>query len=403
MEVIISVLGFILVCGIIYALVKKPKSTTKPKSRPLQPKATPPTQPEQEYRQLNIQVNANGVFTFGSLRGSVEKGWIVNDGAMFPLTIQNTTLEVAQRVRTLLNRLGTFSDFKDNYSELTNLIVSENIIVKEIEDFVIQNRNKFTQELKNILDNSQEFEAMGEMDQENFIEEAKEKAADTIEGDGHLLLTLIEDRPIDLTLDDELVQEYGFDTMSTFLRYHDSGIQKIDRGHYLRASFEKLVSLGLCLQGKYVDLDLVLNKMKLMEMNEIAQPIEKPFTRKKQAIEYLLTLSDIEKRAGKFIAFNELFQVIDLPIKYAHINLEKLSNYWTYYYSYTEALVITFRTSLSACSSIVEYPNAKYFVRACSICTHRESMEETPFTLSNIPQVPRFIGCECAIFPEPEY
>jgi hypothetical protein len=59
------------------------------------------------------------------------------------------------------------------------------------------------------------------------------------------LFTLFEKEPKDITVDDDLIKEYGFDNIQTYLRFADNldKVRVISNDNYNRQRFEKLVDL----------------------------------------------------------------------------------------------------------------------------------------------------------------
>ncbi len=161
------------------------------------------------------------------------------------------------------------------------------------------------------------------------------------------LEVLFEYQPKDITIDDDLIKEYGFENIKTYLSYADKldKVRVMSADAYARPMFEKLSESGLAKRGNEIPNDEILLTLTLKELNEIADNPEKQYYRKKQAVEFILEKGNAEELIGKKISLRELFKLNPLPEKYNSINLNELSQTWRYHEEEVKLLTQTFRNS----------------------------------------------------------
>ena len=83
---------------------------------------------------------------------------------------------------------------------------------------------------------------------------------------------LFEHEPKDITIDDELIKEYGFKNIQTYLSYADKldKVRVMSADSYARPIFEKLSELGLSKRGNEIPNDEILLTLTLKDLNQIA-------------------------------------------------------------------------------------------------------------------------------------
>ena len=365
--------------------------------------------PRSEIEIPNIEVKVstgyNNIndFNYPPIKRFKENDWVINPSSSFELTLQNINQNVAQEVRSLLGDNELYGYRK--VDRLVELFSQNNIIVKEIEDYKDKYKLKYFSKIEELENTSIEWKKSYAADKVDLLEEFREQALEEIyERPNVDLIKLFELEPKDITIDNELIKEYGFENLRTYLKFYDKPdkIRTFPKDHYLRSKFDELEKLNLAERGYNLPQKDILETLTLKELNKIAQHPEKEFKRKRQAIEYILTGPNLNELIGKNISMRELFKLRPLPEKYLHINLSEIANSWSYTYVVVELFENTYR-------------NAYYFDRNkkedkdyikgykinyrrneihCNCC--KEHSEKT-YTKNNLPNYPLHIGCSCFI------
>jgi hypothetical protein len=126
---------------------------------------------------------------------------------------------------------------------------------------------------------------------------------------------LLRGQPTSFTDDDELLKLFKGDAALYSFYLSQLGrvnpIVNVKAEDYSRKSWEQLVEKGMARRGKDIPVQLLLEGLKLKELNDIlADVIGKPLGRKAKAVEVALALPDLHDRLSQRIAFREMFQAV---------------------------------------------------------------------------------------------
>lgn len=345
---------------------------------------------------------------FKPIRQDSNGGWVLNPGAQFKLTLLNIDEKIAQDVRSLLDNEEIRDHRKDD--KIMALFAEHNIKVKEIESYKRKYQKQYFDQIEELKKNSNEWQTLGEKDKEDLLIEFRQTAIKTLyERADCDLEILFEYEPKDITIDDELIQEYGFENIQTYLRYADKleKVRVIPKDNYDRSTFEKLAEFGLAKRGAELSKEDILMTLTLKELNAIAQNPEKNYKRKKQAVDYILTLENLDEKIGKHISLRELFKLKPLPVKYSSINLQELKDTWSYHAVEVQLLMDTFRNSFYSWRDLKD----KEFIKGYTIepldkedpCPRALDRSKRKYPKSSPPKVPCHIGCNCFLNKEYDF
>ncbi|MEJ8816436.1 hypothetical protein [Lacibacter sp. H407] len=334
--------------------------------------------------------------------------WILNPEAPFILTLLNADKKIADQIRNLLDDEEIRDYRKDD--KLVAIFAEHNLKIKEIEDYKTKYKAKYFQKIDNLKAASTEWGSLGEKDKDDLLFEFRQAAiAEIFERANCDIEILFENEPTDISIDDELISEFGFENLQTYLGCADKleKVRVVSSDNYSRPIFEKLVELNLAIRGADISKEEVLSVLTLKELNLIAENPSKEFKRKNQAIEYILSLEKIDERIGKYISLRELFKLKPLPEKYSQIDIQKISAAWSYHEQEVRLLMDTFRNSYYAWRDL---KNDEY-IKAYKIepldkdypCPCAKDLSTKIFSKNNPPKMPYHIGCNCFINKEYKY
>lgn len=344
----------------------------------------------------------------GPLTSTTGGGWILNPRSPLPLTIEGVGREQAEVFRAICEE-KRFTGTDGLTRALIPLIARSNLRCREVEDYVRQYRPQYQKALHALQQTSPEWQAAAEPDREDLLPELQRAALQTLNIRPDCdLIALFECAPQDATFDDVLLDRYGMDTLQFYLRYADD----LKRVHVVpveadgfRKSFESLAQIGLAARGRDIPLQDILHTMKLKDMGALVSDLNPPkWSRKAQAVDYLCTVPDILDRAGKVLAFRELFQIKPLPLEFAHIDLALLSSSWRH----AEAVAwLIARTYIGGALYLRDIERDRAMSKGhhlemewqqdrnpCPLCVRAATR---PPTKNNRPKTPLHIGCRCWI------
>ena len=336
-----------------------------------------------------------------------EGEFVLNPGGNFELTLINADSDLGNQVKSILDDENIWDNKK--IESLTGLFAQYNLRVKEVESYKRKFGKLYHNKIEDLKNASQEWKDSMEKDREDLLEDFREEALSGIYERANCdLYTLFEKEPVDITFDDELIKDYGFENFRTYLRFADN-IEKVrilPNDNYNRPKFEKLVELGIAIKGQDIPQEEILGAMTLKDLNEVAKHPDKEFKRKNQAIEFITTLPDIKERLGSKISFRELFKLKPLPEKYSTINFKELADAWSFTNEVVSLLVETYRNSKR---SEEDFRDKEYvkgykvgnFFGGEQMCPYAKELCKKSFNKSTPPIIPYHIGCNCHI--EKEY
>lgn len=345
---------------------------------------------------------------FKPITKDTKGNWILNPEAPFRLTLLNADKKIADQIRNLLDDEEIKDYRKDD--KLIAIFAEHNLKIKEIEDYKIKYKANYFQRIDILKAASPEWDSLGEKDKEDLLFDFRHAAIrDIFERANCDIEILFENEPTDFSIDDELITEFGFENLKTYLRFADKleKVRVVPNDNYSRPIFEKLVELNLAIKGTDISKEEILSAITLKELNSIAENPAKEFKRKNQAIEYILSLEKIYERIGKYISLRELFKLKPLPEKYRQIDIQKISTAWSYHEQEVRLLMDTFRNSYYAWRDLKNDEYIKTYriepLDKLDPCPCAKELSTKTYSKSNPPKMPNHIGCNCFINREYKY
>jgi len=343
----------------------------------------------------------------GDVKPSPDGGWIINPRSPFPLTIYGINEKDANKLKMILEE-GFTKGIYDVLPKLIPFIASSNLKCREIDDYIKKFKPIYLKKIEELKCSSVEWPTLSDIDKEDLLFTFRKTAIDSLYIRPHCNLEyLFEYEPFDASVDDSLIERYGYDLMQFYISRADrlDKVYIIPAEHYYRKYFERLVEKKLAIQGADIPINLILNALTLKEINEIVAELNiKLFTRKNKAVEYLLNIPGIQERLKRKIAFRELFKLCPLPEEFDNINLEDISKAWKYTTEVATLLIKTYINGGYAKRNFLEGRKYLNMIKgweiitagddACPYCK-RLSLKEYPKDF--YPKVPLHIGCRCIV------
>lgn len=334
---------------------------------------------------------------------NVNDGIVINPKGSFLLTLYNSPNNILQNVIKVLKNDDTWNKTK----ELLPLFAEHNIKCKEVEEYILKYKPTYLKGLQELKTNSEEYKNSSEMDKqdierefkEQIIKELPEKADCTIE-------TLFDFSHIDITIDDQLIKKFGFETISKYfgLGYYKNKIIS----HWERKDFEDLIKADLVFTSNGIDIEEILTSQTLKILNKISEKEESHFKRKNKAIEYLQENKHLLDNVGKYVSTRKLFKLKPLPKEFNNVDADLISDYWKYLEEYIKLIADTYRNSEQNAeirsednSWIKEFRVDKFEdLNSNFICQRARKECKTKYSKSNPPKMPFHIGCNCDLRQE---
>lgn len=342
------------------------------------------------------------------IKQNLDGFWILNPGTPFELTLLTNSKKIALKVREILDGNKTDDSYANSTDELLVIFLENDLKVKEFEDYKCKYKDSYKNRIGEMISKSKEWVTSYE-DREDLLKRYRDLAVKEIYeriSDDLSYSTLFEWEPKITQLDIELIHEFGFQNISTYLRYYMENHDKIHivpYGNKQRPIFENLVKQGLADNGFNLSKEDILNILSLKELNEIAKNPDLVFKRKKVAIDFLLRIDNIEDKIGQKIALRELFKLKSLPDKYLAISIEDIFKEWDYYYEVIGLIWGTYSNSYNTIMKLSDNKEIEFYKISYSIelpyekypCKRAQERKNKTFTKNNIPKVPCHIGCHC--------
>jgi hypothetical protein len=356
---------------------------------------------------LNSYINGityNGhEYSFNPIKQDDKGNWIMNPESVFPITLLGEDEDIANELRARI----------DNNEDFTDLIAKHNLKFKELESYK-KKLSKAYEAIYNDLLSSKDsaLSELNDLDRQEIIDEIKIEAFSKVdvglEEFDDDIFTIITSKPEDITYDDQLVNEYDQNTLNHYVYLHKylNKTKLITKDNYNRHKYESLNKIGLALRGKEIELSECLNTLKLEELNNIAKS-DKKFGRKNTAIAYILENTEATQRAENSIPFLSLFQLLPLPGKFAHIDMNKLEVLWDYHAAEQRVITITlecvYQNSRNLAREKQSFDGTGVKLRDFSIiscgCSDGKSYCNETFTNRRPPRLPFKFGCSCTLDP----
>lgn len=334
---------------------------------------------------------------------SKETEFVINPGSPFELTLLGADNSLGRQIQNILADDKSWGDKKKQ--QIVAVFAEYNLKVKEVEAYKMKYGKVYFDKLEELKNASAEWKTAGELDKEDLLEDYREIAIKGIYEQANCdLVSLFEKEPKDITVDDALIKEYGFENIQTYLRFADNldKVRVIPNDNYNRQKFEKLVELGLSIRGSSIPLDEILSTLTLKDLNEIANNPEKQFKRKNQAVEFILAIPNIEEKIGSKISLRELFKLKPLPEKFASVNLQEVSNAWSYAYEVVGLLVDTYCNANYSAQTLkdkeyVKEYKVEFWGNEENMCPCAKELINKKYPKARPPKIPYHIGCNCSL------
>ena len=322
---------------------------------------------------------------------------VVDAGASFPLTIYNATKAKLKNVASIL-----YSDEYNKASKLMPLFAQHNVKCVEIEQYIDKYRLIYVQRIQNQEDSSPEYLDSSEMDQLDMKEEFKNRAIPQLYEIANCNLRSIFDyRDIPLTVDDQLIKEYGYENFALYMTLQNKVGKVIT--NWERKDIEDLGKTDLISLIDEIEVDEVLLTLPLKILNAIAEKEEGHFKRKKKAVDYI-NAHNLSGNLGRHIATRRIFKVNPLPNKYEHIDIDQVAKSWSYLREYIRLFVDTYNDSKNHTASV---SHTSRYIETWRVdpgyqdnCPRAKEECKKTYTRSNPPKLPFHVGCTCYLRSE---
>lgn len=322
----------------------------------------------------------------------------------FSLTI-NIEESVAEEFQSTLKRcvdMGTWQAAQ----ELLPLVARYNVKCVEVDNYIREFKPVFLKEIEKQIAASSEWATASELDREDLLSEFRENAVLSLDVKPDCdieVLFSVDD--IDLTVDDGLIDRYGF-PLAFFYLTKRQGVHIVPVDHYERKKFESLVEAGLVTRGEDIPAEQILEGLTIKNMMDIVSDLNPPkISRRAKAIEYILGIPDLKSRLAKTVSFRSLFYIKPLPEEFKDINLERVSVSWKYAREFTELICKTYASMHYTNQSMQSYLDREMGYKRFEIsgaedcCPHCQKMAGKKYHRDNLPTVPVHIGCRCTLEP----
>jgi TM2 domain-containing membrane protein YozV len=328
---------------------------------------------------------------------------VINPKSTFELTLYNANQKEIRKAIQILKDDNIWNKEKD----LLPLFTAHNIKCKEIEDYISEYKPQYHKFIEQAKTNSDEYKSASEMDRLDIENEFKEEAINNLyERAACELDILFEGSEIPETIDDELIQEYDFETISKYIGFSYRKDKIIS--NWERKEFEDLLKADLAISGSDLPNEEVLFSQTLKTLNKIAEKEEGHFKRKQKAVDYLKENPKLLDNIGKHVSTRSMFKIKPLPEKFKNIDLESLSASWSYVKEYIRLLTDTYRDS-ERCTEdikgdkswIKEFRVEKHedFVPDF-ICQRARKECDKKYSKNRPPKLPFHVGCNCNLRTE---
>lgn len=322
---------------------------------------------------------------------------VVNPKSSFPLTLYNAPATKLRKVAKLLK-----SDSFNHVVLLMPLFAEHNIKCQEIEEYINKYKSIYLQRIQDEKDKSTEYQQSTEMDRLDLEQEYKAKATTMLYEIANCnLQELFEYNEIPLTVDDDLIREYGFENLALYMKLQNK-VGKVVT-NWERKTIEKLSKTDLIAMIDEIEIDDVLLTLPLKILNAIAEKEEGYFKRKKTAIEFI-NEHNLSHNLGKHIATRKVFKVNSLSNRFENVNIIQVANSWAYLREYLRLFVDTYRDgeyNSEQISRNSSYIDGWKVEQGYNDYCHRAKEEcSKTYTKSNAPKMPFHVGCTCRLRSE---
>ncbi len=290
----------------------------------------------------------------GALTAAGADAWILNPNSPLPITVIGANRDLAEQMRSMLNAAAPWSN---KVPELAFLVARNNVHFKEVDEFVAQNKERFTAEVQRRVSESTEWAGASDKDKLDLLREFREDALDALRthtgrADLYLLLT---GEPRNLADDDALLarfdNDYGLYAFYLSRLGRANGVVTVPADDYFRKSWEALAEKGLARRGKDIPRAMLLEGLRLKDLNAILTgTTAKPLGRKAKAVEACLALPDLDARLHQHISFRESFEAVPPP----GMDVGALGTAFAYANALAEVVQTTYYTGTCTLQALLE-------------------------------------------------
>lgn len=330
----------------------------------------------------------------------LENPIVINPNRSFELTLYNANSAIVKKVVSIIKDENLWNKSK----ELVPLFSLHNIRCKEVEEYISKYKPHYLKLTQELIDSSQEYQEATEKDKEIIENEFKESVLNKLPERAHCdLIKLFDYSDIDCTIDDKIVDKYGFEVISKYFGLNHYSGKVIT--HWERKDFEDLIKAGLVFTSDEIDREEILTAQTLKILNKICDKEESFFKRKNKAIEYLQENPELLKNIGKHVSTRNLFKLKPLPNELEDLNIEEIQNHWVFLKEYTSLIVDTYNSSerhyedtKGDISWVKKFSIEKHedFDSEC-VCLRAREESKKKYSKSNPPKLPFHIGCNCSL------
>lgn len=347
--------------------------------------------------------SSNEPLDVGDLVEAGPNVWVLNPKSPLPITLYSANRELAKKFKELL---GTAEYWSQKIPDIALLIAQHNLRFKEVDIFIAEHKAKYTAVIERLISSSAEWAAASEKDRQDLHAEFEDTAIESLGVSiGRADLScLLEGEPANFTEDDELVRR--FDGDSSLYPFYLSALGRVAQvfnvkaEDYNRKQWEQLVKKGFARRGKDIPTQLVLQGLRLKDINGLlAGAIERPIGRKAKAIEAALNLPDLVPRLSEKIAYREMFQVL----RPAGVDTEELGRSFAYASALATIVQQTYYTGVRTLAAVAERKRESDLYDAWEITNWDDPIPlcATPFCkkYNRLPtkRPPFHVGCNCQL------
>ncbi len=362
-------------------------------------------------KNIVIKENSNNDLTpdTGHIKQSGDGGWILNPKSTFPLIIYGLDEVKVQKLKRLLDNHYSSGTFRNISNSILQLITTPGFYCKEIEDYVNEYKTKYLKKIDNLILSSDKWEHATEEGKEELLDEFRDEALEIIDKQPYCdFLTLFSVTENDVSIVKNITNYYGYDNLSFYLNNN----KKINKIYVLKAEddkklhYDKLVNCGLAIKNEKIEIHILLQNVKLKEINDsLSTIIQKPFKRKQDSINFILQLTDPYNKLIKLFNSQTYYQLMPIPSELASITCDKILEVYEYFQEIAELIAHTYvmggwaslhKSQSRGVSNIsgwrISPANDGVTFKFC------QKMSKKSYSQNQYPIVPLHIGCRCGVF-----
>lgn len=337
----------------------------------------------------------------GKVKKVSETSYCVNPKSPLPLTLSGLSNAEAKEIKKLLDGEA---QWQRNISDITFLFAQNNIECIELEEFINKIRNEASRYIEERKNSSEEWKHSSEKDKDDLTVEFQSASLErltTKPSNDWSLKTLIFSAPGDITSDDELLGV--FSGKRGIYRFYVSNLGRSNKANqvaaddYNRKQWETLVDLGLAKRGKDIPIKVLLEGLRMKDINEyFSDRLDKKLSRKAKAVEFALSQADVLDVLSRHMSFREMFQIVEPE----GLNISSIKECYEYAAAYSEIIRDTYVSGYRTLDTLEDAREADYdgweieaedCCQACSTYNGKRSKRKP----TKLP--PFHIGCTCSL------